>query len=426
MAASGLNTTQMIPQLSRFTIALISILFVIAVGGLHALSLGFDFGTSGVRACLIDSGKTNAILHEGSLSWTDIPSVEADQRACATAWINALEQLITNIPSDMRCRVQHMCLSGTSASALLVRHGANGLYTVSRPPRMYDYNVVTQTSWGKDAMEIVKQFSPLDSAALAPTSTLPKLIAWNLETALAPNELLVHQADFILHHLCHDLSTEQPLPTQIPFCSDWNNALKLGYDVKSLEYPPWLLKLLAHSNINPTALPRVIEPGALIGSISVSLATRLGLSKHCVVKAGTTDSIAAFLASGAASSGQAVTSLGSTLAIKMLSDRPVEDSSRGIYSHRIGNQWLVGGASNVGCAVLRQQNFSNVELEKLSDQIDPNSDSPLEYYPLTKIGERFPENDPLKAPVLTPVPASRRDYLHGILYAISKIELKGT
>ena len=57
--------------------------------------------------------------------------------------------------------------------------------------------------------------------------------------------------------------------------------------------------------------------------------------------AGTTDSIAAFLASGASKAGQAVTSLGSTLAIKMLSTTPVEDNKRGIYSHRLGSQWLV-------------------------------------------------------------------------------------
>ena len=51
---------------------------------------------------------------------------------------------------------------------------------------------------------------------------------------------------------------------------------------------------------------------------------------------GTTDSIAAFLASGAAGVGEAVTSLGSTLAIKLLSAQPVDDSRYGVYSHRLG------------------------------------------------------------------------------------------
>lgn len=39
----------------------------------------------------------------------------------------------------------------------------------------------------------------------------------------------------------------------------------------------------------------------------------------------------AFIASGASKPGQAVTSLGSTLALKLLSTRPVEDASRGVY-----------------------------------------------------------------------------------------------
>ena len=57
-----------------------------------------------------------------------------------------------------------------------------------------------------------------------------------------------------------------------------------------------------------------------------------------------------------------VTSMGSTLAVKMLSTTRVDDSDRGIYSHRLGDLWLVGGASNVGCAVLRSEGFSNDEL----------------------------------------------------------------
>ena len=145
---------------------------------------------------------------------------------------------------------------------------------------------------------------------------------------------------------------------------------------------------------------------------------------------GTTDSIAAFLASGADTPGQAVTSLGSTLVIKLLSEKPIEDSSRGIYSHRLGDRWLVGGASNVGCAILRKEEFSNTELAELSERIDPMLDSALNYYPLTKIGERFPKNDPQKEPVLDPKPlvnneVCRQQYLHGILQGISQIEKEG-
>jgi D-ribulokinase len=132
-----------------------------------------------------------------------------------------------------------------------------------------------------------------------------------------------------------------------------------------------------------------------------------------------------------------VTSLGSTLVIKLLSENPVEDSDRGIYSHRLGNRWLVGGASNVGCAVLRQEGFSDEELKTLSVLIDPAVDSPLKYYPLTKAGERFPKNDPNQEPILDPKPMTtpqraedqpvvcRQRYLHGILQWVAEVEKEG-
>ena len=132
-----------------------------------------------------------------------------------------------------------------------------------------------------------------------------------------------------------------------------------------------------------------------------------------------------------------MTSLGSTLVIKLLSENPVEDSDRGIYSHRLGNRWLVGGASNVGCAVLRQEGFSDEELKTLSESIDPTVDSPLKYYPLTKAGERFPKNDPNQEPILDPKPMThpqraedksivcRQRYLHGILQGVAEVEKEG-
>ena len=92
-----------------------------------------------------------------------------------------------------------------------------------------------------------------------------------------------------------------------------------------------------------------------------------------------------------------VTSLGSTLAVKLLSSTRVDDARYGIYSHRLGDMWLVGGASNSGGAVLRQL-FSDKDLKILSAQIDPSQPSPLDYYPLPSVGERFPVADPHQEP----------------------------
>lgn len=114
--------------------------------------------------------------------------------------------------------------------------------------------------------------------------------------------------------------------------TDWNNALKLGFDVYALDFLPGL-----RGHAFSAALPAtVLQPGAALAPVCGRAAAATGLSQTCEVAAGTTDSIAAFLAAGAAAPGDAVTSLGSTLAIKLLSTHAVDDGRYGIYSHRLG------------------------------------------------------------------------------------------
>ncbi|RYR52074.1 hypothetical protein Ahy_A06g027007 [Arachis hypogaea] len=80
-----------------------------------------------------------------------------------------------------------------------------------------------------------------------------------------------------------------------------------------------------------------------------------------------------------------------------MSNTRIEDSRFGVYSHRLDDKWLIGGASNTGGAVLRQL-FTDDQLEELSEHIDPSKTSLLDYYPLPKTGERFPVADPNLAP----------------------------
>jgi sugar (pentulose or hexulose) kinase len=142
------------------------------------------------------------------------------------------------------------------------------------------------------------------------------------------------------------------------------------------------------------------------------------------VVTGTTDSNAACLASSANKIGDAVTSLGSTLVLKILSDQPVFDSRYGIYSHRLGDRWLVGGASNSGGAVLRHY-FKPSEITDLTNTMQIDQPTGLEYYPLISAGERFPLNDPDLLPRLTPRPATDSRFFQAILEGIANIEQQG-
>ena len=90
--------------------------------------------------------------------------------------------------------------------------------------------------------------------------------------------------------------------------------------------------------------------------------------------------------------------------------------------------WLVGGASNAGCAVLREQGFTTDELVELSSAIDPAVAPPhTNYYPLpaATVGERFPKADDSAVALLEPVPEERGDFLHSILHGLGRVEAEG-
>ena len=168
----------------------------------------------------------------------------------------------------------------------------------------------------------------------------------------------------------------------------------------------------------------MLAPGSLITEISPALAQHFNINPACTLHAGTTDSIAAFIAAGVHQPGDAATSLGTTLVLKLLSEKRVEAAQYGVYSHRYGDLWLVGGASNAGGSVLRQY-FNDEQLAELSQHIDPKANSPLDYYPLPRPGERFPHNDPDLAPRLSPRPDDDAQFLHGMLQGLSRIEATG-
>jgi hypothetical protein len=176
--------------------------------------------------------------------------------------------------------------------------------------------------------------------------------------------------------------------------------------------------------VNAELLPKVRVPGAPIGPVSGETAKLLGLAPDTLIAAGTTDGVAGFLAAGASRPGHGVTSLGSTLVLKLLSGKPVFSAEHGVYSHRLGKYWLAGGASNSGGAVLLQY-FQLDQIRQMTPLLDPESFTGLDYYPLADVGERFPVNDPAMPPRLEPLPSDSVIFFQGMLEGIAQIERDG-
>jgi D-ribulokinase len=359
------------------------------------LVLGIDVGTSGVRIAAIDH--TAEVV---ALATAAMPAAHRDgQRITqdASVWGRGLDEGMARLASMIDLsRVGALAVDGTSGTLVPIDDrgvpvSAGSLYN----DRADDADIAA-----------VERVAPPQAAVHGATSPLARAMRLLRTPGVAR---VLHQADWIAAQVTGRFDV-----------SDESNALKTGYDPVGRRWPDWI----AATGVAPSKFPAVVAAGTVIGQVSAEASRRFGLSTRARVVAGMTDGCAAFMATGAAKPGDAVTSLGSTLVLKLASEAPLFAPEYGIYSHRIGDLWLAGGASNTGGAALAQF-FSAEQLRDLSARIDPGVSTGLDYYPLPAPGERFPINDPALAPRLTPRPGDDALFLQGLFEAIARIEALG-
>lgn len=350
--------------------------------------LGIDVGTSGVRIAAVDAALAVRAMAHVAMS----PPTQAGRRVQQdpSIWWSAISAALRALDLS-GLDVRALAVDGTSGTILEVTDDGSPAGLAS----MY-------ADRADDAhVQRVADAAPADTAALGHSSPLARALRFR-----AAGTRLVHQADWIAAQFSgrYDVTDE-------------NNALKTGYDPRRRAWPSWL----DDTGIDTTRLPRVVPAGTTLGVIRSSIAQAFGLPDNLAIVAGTTDGCAAFLASGAAQPGDGVTSLGTTLTVKLLSETPVIAPAFGVYSHRLGDQWLAGGASNTGGGVLAAH-FSRDDLARLTPHLRPDQPTGLDYYPLVTPGERFPVDDPHLAPRLLPRPDDDARLLQGMLEGMAAVE----
>ncbi len=362
---------------------------------MHGFVIGLDLGTSGVRAVAVDA--SGQILGMGAARLPPSKATGARREQSPEDWWNGCRAALDELGEKIDLSgAKAIAVDATSGTILPVDHHNRPL----APARMYD-----DADTGELAPQI-KKLAPRESAAHGATSPAARALEW---TKLPRLHCIVHQADWINGCLgATDWKTDE------------NNALKTGYDPVSRCWPDWLRGF----GLSPGLLPEVVPVGTPIGHVSGQAALALGLPEGITIAAGTTDGCATFLASGATLPGEASTALGSTIVLKLLSDRPIFAPALGIYSHRLGDTWLAGGASNCGGKTLLQF-FTPDQLSTLEASLEPSKPTGTDFYPLPSVGERFPVSDPNLAPRLTPRPADDKVFLQGIYEAFARVEQTG-
>lgn len=349
------------------------------------LFAGIDVGTSGARAMAITADGRAVAKGQAAMA-----AFGSDHREPAVWWA-AVEAALAEMKQVIDAgRVCAVAADGTSGTMLPVDETGRPLAAALM------YNDATNNA---GILGRIARAAPAESAAHGSTSGLARLLVFQDVAGVAK---VIHQADWIAGKFSGSFAT-----------SDENNALKTGYDPVARRWPDWL----AATGARVALLPDVVEPGTPVGVAR----SELGFAEGAIVAAGTTDGCASFLATGAGQEGDAVTALGTTLTVKMLCGRPLFAPAFGLYSHRFGDMWLAGGASNSGGNVLAHY-FSAERIAALSEHIRTASETGLDYYPLVGKGERFPVNDPRMEPRVTPRPTDDAQFLQGLLEGMAAVE----
>jgi sugar (pentulose or hexulose) kinase len=359
------------------------------------LFLGIDIGTGGVRACVVDAQGDIKGIASAALPAPrqDGDAIDQDPELWWQAMAAAVLKLGQTVSLD---HVERIAVDGTSGTLLLI----DGDGRARSPGLMYN-----DARAASEAARIT-EVAPAESGAHGRSSALAKLLYLLHQGNTGEVRHAVHQADWIAGRLAahHGMSDE-------------NNALKLGYDPVTRDWPAWLDEL----GVPRELLPKVLVPGTSFGEIDPNTARALGLPLSARILAGTTDGVAAFIATRADQPGDAVTSLGTTVVLKLLAARPIFAADQGVYSHRLGQRWLAGGASNSGGAALLMH-FTAEEMERLTPKLKPLQPTGLDYYPLPKAGERFPIADPSLTARVSPRPAQDERFFQGLLEGIASVE----
>ena len=359
------------------------------------LGLGVDLGSSGIRVALID--RHGVVPAELAAPY---PGPFEDPQA----WRAGLIGQCAALPPALRARVTAIALDGTSGTLLLCR--PDGALAPGSLAQALPYH----RACPQRAAAAAALVGP--AGAQAPAAGASGSVARALElvaTATAEGAqgpwLLRHQADWLMGWLLADWRWGEE-----------GNNLRLGWDPQA---QAWMGRIAEQPWA--AALPAIRPSSAVLGPLGAAAAAALGLPPGCQVVAGSTDASAAVLAANP-QPGDGITVLGTTLVLKQFSPGPIQGP--GISCQPLAGQWLVGGASNAGCGVLRRF-YSDQQLAELSRQIDPRRPSGLALRPLPRPGERFPVDDPELEPILEPRPVGDALYLQALLEGLAAIEQQG-
>ncbi len=341
--------------------------------------LGLDFGTSSVKALLVD-GEQRVLADAAAPLGISRPRPgwsEEDPEAWWRAVLDAVDALRAARPRELAA-VRGIGLSGQMHGAVLLDRGG----AVLRPCILWNDTRATA-----ECRELEAAFPALHDVAgnlAMPGFTAPKLL-WvrrHEPDVLARTAHVLFPKAWIRYRLTGEMIEE---------VSDASGTLWLDVGRRD-----WSDGLLEATGLGRAAMPRLVEGDAPAGTLRRELAERWSMERPPVLAGGAGDNAAGAVGLGAIHPGDAFVSIGTSGVLWATTDRHVPWPRGAVHSfcHALPRTWHQMGVTLSAAASLSW--WSGVsgrhEAELLAEVPPPREPSPAVFLPYLS-GERTPHND---------------------------------
>ncbi len=341
--------------------------------------LGFDLGTSGLRAVLVDA--SGAVLAASDFAWPVDHLHPGWSEQDPTHWVAGCTQAV----SDLRAKapqefaaIRAIGLSGQMHGATLLDKSGD----VLRPAILWND---TRSAAEAATLDATPDIRALSGNIVFPGFTAPKLL-WveqNEPEIFAQIDMVLLPKDYLRYWLTGE------------FVSDMSDAAGTSWlDVGKRD---WSAELMAAGHMRRDQMPRLIEGSESSGQLRDDLLAEWGLTGSVLVAGGGGDNAVAACGVGCLHEGEGFVSLGTSgvlLAAKE-SYAPAPETAVHTFCHALPQTWYQMGVilAATDCLNWLAKNLGDSPAT-LAERLPQSISGPSGTYFLPYLsGERTPHND---------------------------------
>ena len=298
--------------------------------------LGIDFGTGGCKVTAID--ETGAFVGEASTEFATYHEHPGWSEQEPSDWWTALcasLRKLTESGVDLRS-VAALALDGSTHNAVLL----DGKMRPVRRTIMWTDQRATAECEALKAGSGERVFSTCYQMP-APTWTLPQMM-WlkaNEPDVLKKVEHVLFVKDYVRYLLTGKAAT------------DYIEAQgTLFFDMKRMA---WDRELVELSGLKMSALPEIIKPTDVAGTVSKAIAAETGLPEGCAVVCGSSDSAVEDYGAGAVEPGDLIIKLATAGNVNSMTAEAHPHPKTLTYSHIVPGMWYSVSATNAAALCQR-------------------------------------------------------------------------